>query len=145
MLNKDKYDSSHQDEFGSKPLHYVYRFNANDCNLVKLLIMEYPRSVVRCNCCSRYPLHIAWNSKASEDGIAALLVTDTSNHKMTVTEKTYTFGLLAINSACYNGASTAIIKMILDADSDGQTITTPSSFNDFPLHLAIRRTLPQVQ
>ena len=84
----DKSNLSYQDSFGWSPLHYACRFSLSDVNLIKLLVTDYPKSVVELDHYDCSPLHISCNSDTSEEVITVLLEADTSIPKVTLHKKT---------------------------------------------------------
>ena len=64
---------SEMDKSKWSPLHYVCRYRPRDEKLIKFLLDNCPKIILKCDIFGRYPLHIACDSMPSKEVVQLLL------------------------------------------------------------------------
>lgn len=129
----------YQDELGFTPLHYVCRHDAQKGELVRLLIDRSPDSVFIRDHFDRCALHIACDSNASLEVIAALV--DADPLRNVLYQKTKLLHRLPIHIACYKKLSEEAIQRLVNADEDSVALAKKTKAGRLPLHMAIEKKL----
>lgn len=143
LLDEDEEDEVanllYQDELGFTPLHYVCRHNPQKGELVRLLIDRSPDSVFIRDHFDRCALHIACDSNASLEVIAALVDADPLHNVLY--QKTKLLQRLPIHIACYKKLSEEAIQHLVNADEDSVALGKKTKAGRLPLHMAIEKKL----
>ncbi len=125
-----------QDTFGWTPLHYATCYNAQNDELIEMLLKKCPSAAFVANNNGLCPIHVACQHNPSLKVIKMLLECDTD--KKTIYMKSKHLGFLPIHFACSNNmTSIEVIRLLILADTDGTTIHETSMLGSTSLHVAI--------
>jgi ankyrin repeat protein len=125
-----------QDEFGWTPLHYACCHNAQDDELISMLLEKCPDALFIQNNNNLSPIHLACDNNPSVQVIRKLLHYDTD--KITLYLKSKHHGLSPLHFACSNSTtSIEVIRLLILSDSSGTTLFEKGIITATSLHTAI--------
>lgn len=127
----------HRDNFGWTPLHYACCYNAQDKELIALLLKKCPEAIHVKNNNDLLPIHLACHNNPSLDVIKMLVEYDES--KKSIQMKSKHHGLLPLHYACSNSSTSieVIRYLILNDGINYLTIEGKSRVGWTSIHMAI--------
>ena len=130
----------HRDNFGWTPLHYACCHNAQDKDLIRLLLETCPEAIHVKNNNDLLPIHLACHNNPSSD-VIKMLVEHDDESKKSIQTKSKHHGLLPIHYACSNSSTNieVIRYLILNDGINYQTIQETSKCGWTSVHMAIAR------
>ena len=125
---------SYPDKFGWLPLHYACRYH-QDLRVIELFVYYYSQALHHPDPFGRYPLHTACFNRHSTPEVIQFLLKDEGHYILY--KQTKRIEMTPLYIACDSEADIGVIKVLLDADTNCDTIQVKTKAGRLPLHVAV--------